>query len=190
MQSAGNQFGMFVEKGTEHKWKQKVDITFAKARDKLYAELERLGATNVVISTNHKPDHRGIPIERKRVDDDGVAIYFTLKKRALAMACDRYTSAAANMRSLGLAIDAMRQLDRHGGGTMMDRAFEGFSALPAPGKAHWSTVLGVPIDASIEQIDAAYQRGARECHPDVDGSDAAMAELNTARDRAIKDRSP
>jgi hypothetical protein len=50
----------------------------------------------------------------------------------MTMACDRFDNAAANMRSLGLAIEAMRQLERHGGGAMMEKAFSGFVALPPP----------------------------------------------------------
>ena len=95
-------------------------VTFATARDKLYDELQRLGATHPVVSTNHPLDRYGVPTESKRsVADEGVAIYFQLNGKPMAMACDRFDNAAANMRSLvGLAIEAMRQLERHGGGTM------------------------------------------------------------------------
>ncbi len=122
-------------------------VTFAKARDLLYEELKRLGATNVVVSSNHKPDRYGIPTESKRnVGDEGIAIYFGLKGKPMAMACDRFDNAAANMRSLGLAIDAMRQLERHGGGTMMERAFTGFAALTAPGK-NWNEARAAALKA-------------------------------------------
>jgi hypothetical protein len=161
-------------------------VTFAKARDLLYEELGRLGASNVVVSTNHKPDRYGVPTESKRsVDDDAVAIYFTLKARAMAMACDRFDNAAANMRSLGLAIDAMRQLERHGGGTMMERAFAGFVALPKPDGADWWEVLQVPRTVSRATIEAKFRELARARHPDRGGSDHAMAELNRARDQAL-----
>ena len=64
------------------------------------------------------------------------------------MACDRFDNAAANMRSLGLAIEAMRQLERHGVGTMMERAFTGFVALPAPESP--CDVLGLKPIASMD----------------------------------------
>lgn len=156
-------------------------VTFAKARDQLYEELRKLGAGKVVVSTNHKPDRYGIPTESKRsVGDEGVAIYFQLKARPMAMACDRFDNAAANMRSLGLAIEAMRQLERHGGGTMMERAFTGFVAIEAPGKSWWD-ILEVRPDASRDAIEANFRRLARDRHPDAGGSNAAMAELNEAR---------
>jgi hypothetical protein len=164
-------------------------VTFAQARDKFYAELNRLGAKNVVISSNHKPDRHGVPIESKRsVGDDGVAVYFLYRGKSMAMACDRFDNAAANMRSLGLAIDAMRQLDRHGGGAMMERAFAGFAALPSPGSIHWSSVLNIPREANRDDIEAAYRRLAQQRHPDRGGSDTLMAELNVARAQALAER--
>jgi len=155
-------------------------VTFAVARDKLYEELQRLGASSPVVSTNHPTDRYGVPTESKRrVTDEGVSIYFRLKGRQMAMACDRFDNAAANMRSLGLAIEAMRQLERHGGGTMIERAFTGFVALPAPTPPH--IVLGIRPDASADEIDTAYRQKAKAAHPDAGGSPEAMQRLNDAR---------
>lgn len=155
--------------------------TFTQARDMLYDELRRLGTANPVISTNHPTGSHGMPIDAgRRMADEGVAIYFTLNKRSMAMACDRFDNAAANMRSLGLAIEAMRQLERHGGGTMVERAFSGFVALPTPEQPH--QILGVRPDASPDEVDAAFREKAKAAHPDKGGSDAAMARLNWARD--------
>ncbi len=93
----------------------------------------RLKAANIVVSWNYRHDQYGFPIETEFAPkDQGVAVYFTLNGRAMVMACDRYQRAAANLRSLGLALEAMRQLARHGGGVMMERAFAGFVALPPP----------------------------------------------------------
>jgi hypothetical protein len=164
----------------------RIGVTFAGARDALYEELRRLDARHVVISTNHRPGSDGVPIEsRWTVPDDGVAVYFTLKGKPLTMACDRFDNAAANMRSLGLAIEAMRQLERHGGGAMMERAFAGFAALPPPRRSHWD-VLGLDPGADTEAIERAFRVRARECHPDAGGSHGAMAELNAAREQALR----
>jgi hypothetical protein len=163
-------------------------VTFAKARDILYEELRRLGAETIVVSSNHKPDRHGIPTESKRsVGDEGIAIYFLLNGKSMAMACDRFDNSAANMRSLGLAIDAMRQLERHGGGTMMERAFAGFAALTAPGKQWWD-VLECRPDASRDIIMTNFKRLARDRHPDNGGSHDDMSALNEARDAALKAR--
>jgi len=172
-------------------------VTFESARQKLAAELDRLGADNVILSTNIPLRLDGAPRARgsaaTSVDDTGVAIYFTLHGRKMVMACDRYDGPAANCRSLGLAIEALRQLERHGGGAMMERAFAGFAALPPPLKPRrpWREVLGfAPADhADVDWIEVRFRTLAKECHPDAGGSHEAMAELSAARAEAIRELS-
>ena len=165
--------------------------TFAEARDALGEELDRLGARSVVLSTNYELRLDGQPSAKAgNPDDRGIAVYFMFKGRQMVMACDMHIRAEENMRSLALAIEAMRQLERHGGGVMMERAFEGFAALPAPGAAHsqqWWIVLQVEQTATEAEIQSAFRRRAAELHPDKPGgSAAAMSELNVARDQALK----
>jgi DnaJ domain len=178
----------FKQKNSTNSYGATTMVTFSTARDKLYDELQRLGASSPVVSTNHPTGRYGIPTESKRrLQDEGVAVYFTFKARPMVMACDRFDNAAANMRSLGLAIEAMRQLERHGGGTMIERAFTGFLALPAP-KSPYET-LGLHPGASDEEVEKAFRQKAKELHSDVNhGSpDKAMADLNEAR-RKLKEQ--
>ena len=134
--SPGNQFGkVHTTYRDGHSYKSKGRLTPGVAYDGLIAELQRLGAKNVVVSSNVPTRLDGsmrANAADRRYDDPGVAIYFSLKSRATVMAQDAYLGIAENMRSLSLAIDAMRSLERHGGGTMMTRAFDGFAALPPP----------------------------------------------------------
>jgi hypothetical protein len=77
-------------------------VTFDVARKKLCEELDRLGASGVVISTNLPLRADGFPradAARNRVQDPGVAVYFTLKKKQMVMACDRYDAPSANLLS-------------------------------------------------------------------------------------------
>ncbi|WP_149531529.1 hypothetical protein [Tardiphaga sp. P9-11] len=107
-------------------------LMMGEARDQLIAELQRLGAGSVVTSSNVRLREDAIPYaDQRRQDDPGVAVYFMLKKCPMVMAVDRYSSVAGNKRALILAIEAMRQLERHGGRTM-ERAFTGFAAIAAP----------------------------------------------------------
>ena len=54
----------------------------------------------------------------------------------------------ANIRSLALAVKAMRAIERYGGGHMMERSFAGFAQLPPPEgestipRRPWREVLG------------------------------------------------
>lgn len=164
------------------------NLGFSQIRE-LQDELRRLGAQNVVISSNVPIRNDGLPYaseSRRRYDDPGVAVYFKLKGKNLSMARDRYYTPWENIRSLVLAIAAIRSIERHGGSTMMDRAFSGFTALPKPEGADWWDVLQVKKDASRETIEANFRRLARDRHPDHGGSDALMAELNRARDQALQ----
>jgi hypothetical protein len=178
-------------------WKREADIRFrghvyglapGRVRDQLVSELERLGAKNVVISTNVALRQDGLPYaNQKAVSDPGVAVYFTLNKRSLAMARDRFKTVVGNMRSLTLAVEAMRQLERHGGSTMVERAFSGFVALAPPSwKKPWREVFGVKPDWRGD-ITALYREKARNRHPDAGGSDSLMAELNVAFEEAKKE---
>ena len=173
-------------------YRSSAPVTFDEARKKLCAEMDRLGAKSLVISTNLPLRNDGYPradAARMRIADPGVAIYFTLKGRQMAMACDRYDAPSANLRSLGLGIEAMRQLERHGGGAMMERAFAGFAALPPPGsKRPWRDILGFrdkPV--TREAVLAQYRLLAAVKHPDKGGTETAMSELNVARDDALRE---
>lgn len=163
-------------------------LSIGRARDQLVCEIERLGAKNVVISSNVALRRDGLPYsDKRRLDSPGVAVYFTLKDRPMVMAVDRFVSVAGNLRSLTLAIDAMRQLERHGGGTMMERAFSGFAAIAPPDwKKPWREVFGVKPDWSGD-IAALYREKARNRHPDTGGNDSLMAELNVAYEEARRE---
>lgn len=165
-------------------------LTFERARDGLRNELALLGATSIVLSSNvplRADGEAAASAARKRMNDPGVAVYFILKKRPMVMAQDRFTDVAANIRSLAMAIDGMRQLKRHGGGTMMERAFTGFAAIAPPSwKKPWREVFGVKPDWRGD-ITALYREKAKNRHPDAGGSDQLMAELNVAYQEARAD---
>lgn len=164
-------------------------VTGDKALKELRHELRLLGAQDVVISTNAAVRQDGLPYAdaaRRKISDPGVAVYFTLKKRQMVMARDAFAKIEDNVRSITLAIEAIRAIERHGGSAMMERAFSGFSALPPP-RDHWA-ILGIPPTSTIDEIEETYRRLARKAHPDAGGSTAGMAELNAARDAAVTER--
>lgn len=158
---------------------------FGRTRDRLLDELRRLGARGAVLSTDRPLRRDGLPYANKGAGEDpGVAVYFTLNDRQMVIAQDAYELMEDNIRSLALAIEHMRGLERHGGGHMMERAFAGFEALPAPGVTDWRHVLGSGITTRAE-AETRYRKLARERHPDAaGGSEAAMADLNVAIEQA------
>lgn len=152
----------------------------------LKEELTRIGATSIIISTNQPLRQDGYPYAQQRnIHDTGVAVYFTRGGKSLVMAQDRFWSVIGNMRSLTMAIEGLRQMERHGGAVMLERAFDGFVALPPPEDC-WS-ILGIERPARIDPLALNKVRGAfnskvRELH----GTGADMDRLVKARDEALR----
>lgn len=149
----------------------------------LWDELERMGAEDIVVSSNKKPYSRS---EAEYLDDPGVAVYFKRKGQELAIACDKYAKVSDNLHAVGIAIESFRSLERHGTGEMVDAAFTGFKALPDSitlgehtARAWWE-VLEVSQDASPSVVRAAYKSLLHSRHPDKGGSDWEFEELQKA----------
>lgn len=172
--------------------------TFAAARADLLDELRLLKASAVVISSNMAVRNDGLPYAetaRRKIEDPGVAVYFARGERRLVMARDVFATVHDNLRSIGLAIAALRAMERHGGGDMMDRAFDGFAALPPPSVSAtlgWREVFGpIPPHLSaattLELVEQRFREKARANHPDRGGSSVIMARLNGAIEEARRE---
>ena len=58
----------------------KYSLTIAQARESVLEELRLLGASNVIISTNVPVKKDGfLYASTRKIDDNGVAVYFSLK---------------------------------------------------------------------------------------------------------------
>lgn len=160
---------------------------FAKARDNIIAEVQRMGGKLAIISTNIELRRDGLPYASfTQPADPGVALYFKYKGKQMCFACDRYRSVADNMRAISLTISALRGIARWGTGDMMEAAFTGFMALPAPAmEDEPHQVLGVEKTAPRNEIEYAYKRLAAQHHPDKGGSNDQMARINAARDAML-----
>jgi hypothetical protein len=163
--------------------------TIARARSFLRDEVRRIGGIDLVISTNIRTRADGdIYSSAREPDDAGVAVYFTLKGDHMALACDHWRMVWENTWAIAKTIDAMRGIDRWRVSELLARLFKGFLALPASIDDPWHVVLQVAPDASVATIRAAYRARTMEAHPDRGGSQAAMARINNAWDRALKER--
>lgn len=172
---AGKQL-RFARKGSEA-------VNIPTALERIEAELNRLGATDEILSSNLPVGIRGVPLGN-RVDpsDPGVAVYFKLNNKPLVFACDKWDRVADNITAIANHIDALRRIDRYGVGRV-EQAFEGYKALPQS-TDDWRQVLGVGDFATIEQVDQAFLQKAKDHHPDVGGTHEEMAKLTAARDLA------
>lgn len=155
-------------------------LTMGRARDQLFEELRRLGATICGATAFHMPT---------RAASMTPASPSISHSRNVSSSWPATASSASpgNMRSLTLAIEAMRQLARHGGDYMMERAFTGFLAIAPPDwKKPWRQVFGIKPDWTGD-ITQLYGEKARNRHPDAGGSDSLMAELNVAFEEAKRE---
>lgn len=163
---------------------------FAKARNKIASEVKLLGGTGIVISTNIELKRDGMPYATfKTPDDAGVAVYFTYKKRQMCFACDRWRKVEDNMHAINLTISALRGVARWGTGDMMESAFTGFAALPAPGQTQirgWREVFGFgSLPVTLADVEATYKALRSKHHPDKGGSAEAFHAVQVAYDQAL-----
>lgn len=128
-------------------------------------------------------------MNRVKDGDPSVAVWFVWDGIQVCIPVDRYQFAAENLQAIHHVLEARRVELRHGTLALVRATFEGFRALPAP--KPWADVLGLTAgQADADAINAAYRDKARAAHPDAGGSTAAMAELNAARDAALREISP
>ncbi len=158
-------------------------LTLATGLRRLTLELARLGAEDVIISTDVPVRRDGMPYaSAAQPEDPGCAVYFTLRRRPHCLACDAYTKLADNMAAIAGHIDALRAIGRYGVGTI-EQAFAGYTALPArmSDETDWRAVLRIGPSATRIEAEAQYKARMRTRHRDAqDGSEAAMLQLNQA----------
>ncbi len=140
--------------------------------------------TNIILSSN-------VTLGGQRPDDPGVAAWFLWDGEQRCIPVDRYGTPEANLQAIHHVLEARRTELRHGTLALVRATFKGFTpALPAPGaRRPWREVFGFnPGPVTRAQVDAAYRQASKGAHPDrPGGSHDKMAELNAARDAAMKE---
>lgn len=151
--------------------------------DYLSNQLRLLGASNEILSTNLKLKLDGAPYANlPQPNDTGAAVYFEFKKKAVSLACDKWYRVEDNVWAIAKHIEALRGQQRWGVGSL-EQAFRGYMALPGIGQSSgisWWTVLGVPVNASFEQVREAYKLLVRKHHPDAGGDSELFRRVQEA----------
>lgn len=153
----------------------------SKAGDFLIDELERLGAKKCVISSNLQERETGNGFyakQDKASEDSGIVVYFELKGKNKAMACDKWDKPEHNLWALYLSIQAIRGLERWGGSEFLDGLFEGFKALPSPEDVNSRSPRYFQDVNNYNMLKERYKRLAKELHPDKNGDVDEWNEMN------------
>ena len=174
--------------------KTKRELSVYAAMRRLQDQLDKLGASSILLSTNVELRLDGQPrSNRTPPADPGAAVYFKLKGQDRVLACDKWDRVPDNIAAIAGHIDAVRRQERYGVGTL-EQAFAGYAALPSPemvGKRPWRQVLMVGEgQISLDAVEQVYRRLAKEAHTDAGGNNERMVELNVAIDDARRELRP
>lgn len=162
-------------------WEYGRELTVAEGVERVRRELQRMGIddADLVISTNLELRLDGLPRSSQREPaDPGAAVYwldrFDRTQPPKCMAIDRYDRVADNLAAVAATLEAMRAIERHGGAAILERAFAGFTALPAPVASSWREVLD-PADP-----EGSYRRLRSQHHPDNGGNADTFQRVQSA----------
>jgi hypothetical protein len=172
------------------KKRSRYDVTYQKASTEALQSLKRMRVSQWSLSSNLRVQRNLPPTEGAAArEDSGAALWWIDPKRreTRVIACDMYESVRENVRAIGLAIEALRALERTGATQILDRAMQTFATkgLPAP-KPEWVYALGlVDYPASQAHVHEAFRSRSKLAHPDSGGSHQSFIELQQARDAAL-----
>ena len=179
-------------RSTFHKQAKFGDHSIAAGRKEVARQVALFDGRDLIISTNLELRMSdGLPKSNQRQPADrGVAIFFKRGGQDMALACDVYTTIEDNLWALARTLDALRQIERDGSPSLINRAFKGFAQLPDPDRRDWWDVLRVARTASDEEIKRAYFQLARQYHPDnkETGDAEQFRQVQNAYELATKHR--
>lgn len=164
------------------------------ARNFVIDELRRYGVDvnqSVVISSDIVLRKDGLPHGGANLPDDpGVCVYFLQDGELKHFPLDIYDRAPDNLYAIGLIIESLRTIYRHGGDRMGKATSSGLKALPQTGSGKkWWDVLGVDRDDSTKSIRMAYKSKVKAFHPDKPGgSQQKFQEIQDAFQQAKQAR--
>lgn len=166
-------------------------LTVTEASKRLKEELARHGVrdmdVDMVVLTNLKVGVSGLPrADQPEPSDPGVVVNWEVNGKPRNMPIDIYDRVADNIAAVAATLKAMRDIERHGGKVIQDKAMEAFDALPAPDSCWQVLGLAYPIKGPTAKADVlqAFKHAAGQQH-DHRGLPIDMSALVKARDEAL-----
>lgn len=133
--------------------------TYLKTLDLLESELDKLRATSILIQAYFTRDqirNDGWPKNTAKPSGVGVIVSFESPKGPLSFPCDTFTSYEDNLRAIGLALEALRAVDRYGV-TRSNEQYKGWARLAAPADQPFAS----KEDAALFLCRQAYGEGGQ-----------------------------
>jgi len=172
------------------------NVAWARQLDELENEIAAIkGRDTVVEACMDAGEIRndGWPRSNARVWAPDIRLYVTADVGPLVFPCATYRSWQANLRAIGIAMQALRLMRERGIGVGTEQ-YKGYSALP-PGTGAGPMVAGewASRDAALKflmqvgcigagSMEDIYRAAARKAHPDcAGGTNELMAKVNRAR---------
>jgi hypothetical protein len=185
--------------GVETKNRQRSNFSapWASTLDVLDRELHYLGARDVLLQVAIPAGQfrlDGFPRASARQEHPGIILTMNTNVGALSYPCDTFLRWEDNLRAIGLALEALRKVDRYGV-TKRGEQYQGFLALearPEPGWADTSSVLtwlalisGEELSPSVP-VARLLRRAQRATHPDHGGDQADFDRVTRAENHLRK----
>lgn len=181
---------------------------YKETQDLLDRELRHLGARNIALQVALEPrDIRrdGYPrADARPMKHPGVILTFERwmpngKKnergeplgtyKPFSMPCDAFTDWESNLRAIGLALEALRKVDRYGV-TQQGEQYAGWAALPVGASperveaaafvSEHSGIFISPSSTDAEALEKARRNGMKRLHPDAGGDADLFARFSAA----------
>lgn len=134
----------------------------------LERELQKLGATNVVIQAHcdgKQIRQDGMLRSDAKVTEPGVVVSFNSKYGSLSYPCDTFTTWHDNVRAVAVSLEKLRAVDRYGV-TKRGEQYSGWARLPGP---QVSTEVGT-VHQVKPPLDAAKLRARALAYLATNGS--------------------
>jgi hypothetical protein len=145
----------------------------------LESEVERLKGSDVVIGVVVDPSQIGFSGQlkaggRSRFGHRGVEVSFDVPKRGrLVFHTDAYDTVTANLRAVGLGLEALRAVDRHGITTAAEQ-YAGFAQI-GPG------MDDVERGRRLVEEHGSVAEALKRAHPDHGGTTRDLAAVQAYR---------
>ena len=184
-------FGGYKTRERGATWSRAIEVVEKEAR-----HIAKTGSLVVVqlFLTEREIRRDGKPRADARPSQPGVIVNIESKNGPLSFPCDTFRNWIDNLYAIGMALEALRKVDRYGV-TKRGEQYTGWRALPGAGGstatmtaeaaalfvANWS---GQDADELLRHADiarAGYKLAAKKLHPDVGGDTHAFQQLQTAK---------